>query len=184
MIYKNFKTYKPKKNSRNQHFIQYSAIFIKSDCNKDWYELYPTFDTDKVKIMYNSKNVILAADKDASKLWPNTFNIALIDYDGKLNDLIGKVFDESTGEITDYVPSTEELEILANNKAKFLLSNVTLEIQPLQFAEQIGEITDSEKEYMFELKKYALILSRLKMQEGFPHKIDWPEKPVPKNGTE
>lgn len=183
MIYKNFQVYTPTKNSTNYEFIQYSAIFIKSECGNDWYELNKTFDPSKVKIMYNNKNVVLAADVDSSKLWPNTFNISVIEYDGNLNDLVGKVYNESTNKFTEYEPSTEELISLYSDKINKILYSVSIDIQPLQFAEQIGEITESEKEYMFELKKYALIISRLKMQEGFPHKIEWPEKPVQKNGT-
>lgn len=85
--------------------------------------------------------------------------------------------------VKERVQDIEELTISIQRKVKKILSDVYIELQPLQFAEQIGDITDPEKEYMFELKKYALIISRLNTQEGFPHKIDWPEKPVLKDGT-
>lgn len=85
--------------------------------------------------------------------------------------------------IKERVQDVDELTTSIKNKVKKILSDVYVELQPLQFAEQIGDITDIEKDYMFELKKYALIISRLNTQEGFPHKIDWPEKPVLKNGT-
>lgn len=178
MILKKFKEYKPQITDANRVLNDFGAIFIKSSNGKDWYEVLNELDPSKLTIMYNSSNVIVAATYNFTGLFPNTYSIAQVDSTD--TDIIGKIFNEKTMEITEYKFNDDEIVSMVKDKKKQLMNSAYLEIQPLSFAEQIGDITENEKQYLLDLNHYVLKLSRLNEIECYYDESLWPIMPTKK----
>lgn len=58
-----------------------------------------------------------------------------------------------------------------------LQANAYLRITPLQYASDLDDASDSEKEALLAWKRYCLALNRIELQEGFPSDVVWPKSP-------
>ncbi len=62
-----------------------------------------------------------------------------------------------------------------DSQVKSKIQNTLSLIKPLEFARDLGDITEQELEDLKNLQKYVVLLNRVKLQEGYPEKIEWPE---------
>lgn len=75
-------------------------------------------------------------------------------------------------------PATgEQLAGIAINERRALLSEAALRIAPLQDAVDLEDATDVERSSLLAWKRYRVELNRIEHQSGYPHTIDWPDKP-------
>lgn len=58
-----------------------------------------------------------------------------------------------------------------------LLKQVAAKMAPLEDAEKIGIITDSEAAKLLAWRRYRVALYRLPESEGWPADVEWPERP-------
>lgn len=73
--------------------------------------------------------------------------------------------------------SNEALISVAADKKKTLMQAATLEISPLQDAEDLGIATDEEKSLLTSWKEYRVALNRIESQPSYPEEIQWPSSP-------
>lgn len=62
-------------------------------------------------------------------------------------------------------------------KRDSLLRDAVLRIAPLQYAEDIGDVSHDEQLALLEWKLYSVELNRIEQQTGFPADIQWPSAP-------
>lgn len=180
-ILTNFKEYTPTDESKIKLQAEVGVIFIKCDQDVDWYESQTIFDATKLKIVFDTKTgVVYQTGVDITSLWPNGCSVADIDLDLNTTpeDLNGKVFDFHTGKIVDRKFTSVELKSRAKSKITQLQAEATALIQPLQYAKDLGMITEEESAYLTELQRYVVQLNRVTSQEGYPTEIEWPVLPI------
>ena len=73
---------------------------------------------------------------------------------------------------------TADLKHEALIKRDKLLRDAVQRIAPLQYAEDIGDATDTEQLALMEWKLYSVELNRIQHQSGFPTEINWPVVPA------
>lgn len=56
-----------------------------------------------------------------------------------------------------------------------LMTQVSLQITPLQDADDLGMATPEESSRLITLKRYRVELSRIESQVGYPHNVVWPD---------
>lgn len=72
----------------------------------------------------------------------------------------------------------KDIQAAAVFKRDALIREAMLRIAPLQYAEDIGDVSDEEQLALMEWKLYSVELNRIQHQAGFPTDINWPVAPV------
>ncbi len=80
------------------------------------------------------------------------------------------------GEIAPYVPPPiTEPQQLARRQA--LMEVASIAMTPLEDAEALGIISDTEREQLTAWRHHRVALYRLPQSEGWPVVVNWPEQP-------
>ncbi|ELU8767393.1 tail fiber assembly protein [Salmonella enterica] len=149
-----------------------SVQFIHDESGVDWYVLQKLFQPDTLKIQYDKTGLIIAADKDATKLFPlNCSVVELADTDIPDGFQAGN-FTYSNGVIA---PVQVDYIALATAERDRRMASVTSKINQLMEAQDDSDITDAELVELSDLREVRTKLRRLDLT-GAPD-IDWPEVP-------
>ncbi|PHZ02605.1 tail fiber assembly protein [Citrobacter freundii] len=146
-----------------------SIQFIHDEAGVDWYILQKLFQTDTLKIQYDKTGQIIAADKDATKLFP--LNCSVVEFaDTNIPDgfQLGN-FTYSNGTI---VPVQIDYVALATAERDKRMAMVTARINQLTEAQDDGDITSAELSELSTLREVRTKLRRLVLSTA-PY-IDWP----------
>lgn len=82
MLYINkFKLYEPSSNAIN------GVLYLKSEDEKDWYEIQSQFSKDTLKVMFDDSGLIISSSRDVSSLFP--LNCGVLEIDTKEDNLNG-----------------------------------------------------------------------------------------------
>lgn len=141
----------------------------------DWYDTRHTLIEGNTKVLLHTvTNQVVAQTETVNGLWPLGFILVELDeyYE---DDLLGKVFDESTGKFSEYIPSDEEAQDYAIRKLSGLRAEAQSELESLKLAEEIDTLDKNEKARMKVLKTYLVELMRVPKQSGYPREINWPD---------
>lgn len=179
-ILTNFKFYQPQEEHKITLQNDFGIYFLKSAEGFDWYECQNIFDKDKLKVVFDSDTgKIFSVSKDITSLWPENLSVADVDYplDTNLEDLTDKVFDMDSVEIVDKEYTAAERKAKADKLISEKIAQVSSILTPLQYAKDLGIITQKESEYLMQLQRYIVDLSRVSSQAGYPENIQWPEIP-------
>lgn len=148
------------------------VIYHEDEEGRDWYELQSTFNTDTIKIGYNADGVIVTASKDAWTIAPTGLSITEV---WQLPDdfELGQ-FVISNGAVVRQMPDNSEIIVAAKERKRQLIEEVSLEIDVLKDAEELGDLTERETQRLAALKTYRVELMRVDIsKEGEV----WPIKP-------
>lgn len=146
--------------------------FIHDEAGVDWYILQKLFQPDTLKIQYGKTGLIIAADKDATKLFP--LNCSVVEFaDTDIpDDFQPGNFTYSNGVIapvqTDYVA-------LAAAERDRRMAPVTAKINQLMEAQDDNDITATELLELSALREYRTKLRRMDLTAA--PDINWPEPP-------
>lgn len=158
-------------------------VHIQDSEGRDWYDLRVSFKEDTLKVAYNDNGIILASGKIFNNpevpdsFWPVNLNVAEVekyprDYSFKP---MAWVYDEKTATVKKRVLTKDEKQVEVDKEIKRKIDEVMSSISPLSIAQQLGDITEKESQELKNLQKYVVLLNRVKLQEGYPEKIEWPE---------
>ncbi|HDN7412274.1 TPA: tail fiber assembly protein [Salmonella enterica subsp. enterica serovar Emek] len=146
-----------------------SIQFIQDESGVDWYVLQKLFQPDTLKIQYDKTGLIIAADKDATKLFPlNCSVVEFADTDIPDGFQLGN-FTYSNGTIT---PVQIDYVALAAAERDRRMAQVTARINQLMEAQDDGDITDAELAELTALREIRTRLRRLDLTKA--PDINWP----------
>lgn len=171
--FKNFKLYNP--GDEYSHLKEFNVAFLMSDCGTDWYSAMKEYSDNTTKIVYDENGLIVLQSDDATSLWPNGWSVVEIEKTSE--NLIGKVYNKTSGKIKDYTKSTDELKYEIDVEIKKLKSEVLPVIQTLQFAVDLQDATQDDINYLMTLKRYVVDLSNIPEQKGYPKSVEYPSIP-------
>jgi len=156
----------------------HGITFLSDPKYNDWYQLQKQFSPDTLKIVFDEKGVINAASYDASTLWPQSFNLAEVNFipeNFKKIPTGGEwVFDGE--KITLRVYSGNELAEQVAYKKNTLLTEASVIISPLQDAKELGIATVNELAELNKWMLYRVSVSRIDPKTA--PDIIWPDIPA------
>ncbi|MBC8949617.1 MULTISPECIES: tail fiber assembly protein [Xenorhabdus] len=154
----------------------YGNCLYLTNADGDWYEQQQNFEPDTLKIAYDDDGIIRSFSDDASTLCPIGLYVAEI-VKNDVPDDFG--WDHEwvfiNGEITPRIQTPAELQQQAESQKRYLMSQATNSITPLQYAVDLNMATDTEQSTLIAWKKYTVLLNRVDCSTA-PN-IDWPKAP-------
>lgn len=78
---KKFKLYEPSSNAID------GVLYLKSEDEKDWYEIQSQFAKDTLKVMFDDNGLVISCSRDASLLFP--VNCGVLEVESETDDLLG-----------------------------------------------------------------------------------------------
>ena len=82
MLYINkFKPYEPSSNAID------GVLYLKSEDEKDWYEIQSQFSKDTLKVMFDDNGLVISCSRDVSLLFP--VNYGVLEVESETDDLLG-----------------------------------------------------------------------------------------------
>ncbi|EAB1736992.1 tail fiber assembly protein [Salmonella enterica] len=149
-----------------------SVQFIHDESGVDWYVLQKLFQPDTLKIQYDKTGLVIAADKDATKLFPlNCSVVELADTDIPDGFQAGN-FTYSNGVIA---PVQVDYVALATAERDRRMESVTVKINQLVEAQDDDDITADELSELTALREYRTKLRRLDLR--YAPDVEWPPLP-------
>ncbi|EAB5679393.1 tail fiber assembly protein [Salmonella enterica] len=149
-----------------------SIQFINDEAGIDWYILQKLFQPDTLKIQYDKTGLIIAADKDVTKLFP--LNCSVVEFaDTDIPDgFQPSNFTYSNGTIA---PVQVDYFALAAAERDRRMAPVTAKINQLMEAQDDNDITATELLELSALREYRTKLRRMDLTAA--PDINWPEPP-------
>lgn len=149
-----------------------SIQFIHDEAGVDWYILQKLFKPDTLKIQYDKTGQIIAADKDATKLFP--LNCSVVEFaDTDIPDGFQPGnFTYSSGTIA---PVQTDFVALATTERDRRMASVTTKINQLMEAQDDSDITATELLELAALREYRIKLRRMDLTAA--PDINWPVYP-------
>ena len=166
-----FKPRAPKTEEEKVLAANHNILFIENEEGECWYALAGKMGFGKMVIAYDDDGRVVAADMDATKLWPVGFHVAEVDApdDFDFNRSTKWIFDGNN--LAPY-QSTDQDTINANKRTQQkLLADVTPEIDALNDAQEFGAATDKQVERYNNLRKYRVSLLNVDLLNP-----EWPDK--------
>lgn len=82
MLYINkFKPYVPSSNAID------GVLYLKSEDEKDWYDIQSQFSKDTLKVMFDDNGLVISCSRDVSLLFP--VNYGVLEVESETDDLLG-----------------------------------------------------------------------------------------------
>ena len=129
MLYINkFKPYVPSSNAID------GVLYLKSEDEKDWYEIQSEFSKDTLKVMFDDNGLVISCSRDVSLLFP--VNYGVLEVESETDDLLGCyvvngniVKEEKPSEYhkwdgKDWVISPEKMTALLSETQTRLIANI------------------------------------------------------------
>lgn len=166
-----FKPRSPKTEEEKEWAANHNIMFIENEEGECWYALAARMGFGKMVIVYDDSGRVVAADTDATKLWPVGFHVAEADapYGFDQSNPAEWVYDGK--ELSLYVKTESEVEDGNKRIQQKLLADVTPEIDALKDAQEFGAATDKQVERYNNLRKYRVSLLNVDLLNP-----EWPEK--------
>ena len=170
---KNIKSGNPKTVEQYQLTKNFDVIWLWSEDGKNWYEELKNFQEDKIKILYDENNIIVAITKDASTLNPEGFSVVEVSdiTANRRADDSGKWMFKD-GAVVKRIYTADEQQQQAELQKAALLSEAESVIQPLERAVRLNMATDEERTRLEAWERYSVLVSRVD-----PANPEWPEMP-------
>lgn len=146
-----------------------SVQFIHDVAGIDWYSLQRLFQPNTLKIQYDSTGVIIAADTDASKLFPRDCSVIEMDKTSIPEDFQPGAFIYRDGVVTAAPVNYVAVATAERNKR---MAAATARINQLTEAQEDGDITDAELAELSALREIRIKLRRIDLTTA--PDIDWP----------
>ncbi|ECZ7815275.1 tail fiber assembly protein [Salmonella enterica subsp. enterica serovar Enteritidis] len=176
MHLKNIVAGNPKTPDQYQLTKKFGVVWLYDEKGKNWYEEQKNFAVDTLKVAYDKSNIIVAINKDASKINPEGRSVVeLPDITANRRaDVSGRwMYDSEREQIIRRVYTPEELRQQVEAKKVKQLEEAETVITPLARAVKLGIITDEEQQRLVAWEQYSVLVSRVDTSAP-----DWPEKPT------
>ncbi|EBX9480864.1 tail fiber assembly protein [Salmonella enterica subsp. enterica serovar Abony] len=174
MHLKNIVAGNPKTPDQYQLTKKFGVVWLYDEKGKNWYEEQKNFAADTLKVAYDKSNIIVAINKDASKINPEGRSVV------ELPDITANRRADVSGrwmfngeQVSKRVYSPEELRQQAEAKKVKLLEEAEAVITPLSRAVKLGIATDEERQRLEVWEQYSVLVSRVDTSDP-----DWPDKPA------
>ncbi|EBW8657117.1 tail fiber assembly protein [Salmonella enterica subsp. enterica serovar Anatum] len=174
MHLKNIVAGNPKTPDQYQLTKKFGVVWLYDEKGKNWYEEQKNFAADTLKVAYDKSNIIVAINKDASKINPEGRSVV------ELPDITANRRADVSGrwmfngeQVIKRVYTPEELRQQAEAKKQKLLEEAEAVITPLARAVKLGIATDEERQRLEVWEQYSVLVSRVDTSDP-----DWPEKPA------
>lgn len=160
-----------------------STLFLKDDQSRDWYESQKEFQSDTLKIVFNSNGVIISMSEDVSALWPvdnSVAEVAASDVPDGIDISGNWMYDGK--KIVPRTYTAEEWQAKAEAQRQSLLTAANTATTDWRTELQLDTISDEDKASLIEWMAYikalkALDLSNISDETGY-NSIAWPQGPV------
>ncbi|EAA9934128.1 tail fiber assembly protein [Salmonella enterica subsp. salamae] len=173
MHLKNIVAGNPKTPDQYQLTKKFGVVWLYDEKGKNWYEEQKNFAADTLKVAYDKSNIIVAINKDASKINPegrSVVELPDITANRRADIYGGWVFDGE--KVIKRVYTSEELRQQAEAKKQKLLEEAEAVIKLLSRAVKLGIATDEERQRLEVWEQYSVLVSRVDTLNP-----DWPEVP-------
>lgn len=178
---KNFTPYNPVFD-KDHPLNNLNASFLKSEDGVDWYECQSGFLADTIKVMYGADGVIRAtsnenADHDVSRLFPSGCSVLELEAD----EFSRKLDNSGSWIVLDGIVkprevTSEERKRKAEEEKQRLYASGKALLEPLIFAQEMGNITPKEQQKLALVKTFLVTLYRV--DTSSPEEIMWPVLPT------
>ncbi|EAR7990063.1 tail fiber assembly protein [Salmonella enterica] len=178
MHLKNIVAGNPKTPDQYQLTKKFGVVWLYDEEGKNWYEEQKNFAADTLKVAYDKSNIIVAINKDASKINPEGRSIVeLPDITANRRaDVSGRwMYDSEREQIIKRIYTPEELRQQAEAKKMKLLDEAETVITPLARAVKLGIATDEEQQRLVSWEQYSILVNRINLD--LAPDIAWPESP-------
>lgn len=149
-----------------------SIQFIHDESGVDWYILQKTFQDDTLKIQYDNKGLIIAADDDVSKLFPIGCSVVELKRSDIPDGFQPGQFTFDGGKIS---PVKIDYIAVATIQRDKCMAAATVRINQLVESRDDGDITVDEELMLVRLREYRSELRRLDL--SLAPDITFPEEP-------
>ncbi|ELF3789161.1 tail fiber assembly protein [Salmonella enterica] len=176
MHLKNIVAGNPKTPDQYQLTKKFGVVWLYDEDGKNWYEEQKNFAADTLKVAYDKSNIIVAINKDASKINPEGRSVVeLPDITANRRaDVSGRwMYDGEREQIIKRVYTPEELRQQADAKKLKLLDEAETVITPLARAVKRDIATEEEQQRLAAWELYSVLVNRVDTS-----KPDWPDKPA------
>ncbi|EKJ5492493.1 tail fiber assembly protein [Salmonella enterica] len=174
MHLKNIVAGNPKTPDQYKLTKKFGVVWLYDEDGKNWYEEQKNFAADTLKFAYDNRNIIVAINKDASKINPEGRSVV------ELPDITANHRVDVSGrwifngeQVSKRIYSPEELRQQAEAKKLKLLEEAEAFITPLARAVKLGIATDAEQQRLVAWEQYSVLVNRVDTS-----KPDWPDKPA------
>lgn len=159
-----------------------STLFLKDDHGRDWYESQKEFQSDTLKVVFNSGGVIISMSKDVSALWPvdnSVAEVAAADVPDGIDITGNWMFDGKN--IVRRTYTAEEWQSRAEAQRQNLLTAANVTTADWRTELQLDTLSDDDKASLVKWMAYikalkVLDLSSVSDEAGYSS-INWPEEP-------
>ncbi|ELT4348400.1 tail fiber assembly protein [Salmonella enterica] len=175
MHLKNIVAGNPKTPDQYQLTKKFGVVWLYDEDGKNWYEEQKNFAADTLKFAYDKRNIIVAINKDASKINPEGRSIVeLPDITANRRaDASGRwMYDSERKQVIKRIYTPEELRQQAEVKKVKFLEEAENVITPLARAVKMKIATDEEKQKLEAWELYSVMVNRVDTSNP-----DWPQKP-------
>ncbi|ECD0766977.1 tail fiber assembly protein [Salmonella enterica subsp. enterica serovar Papuana] len=162
MHLKNIVAGNPKTPDQYQLTKKFGVVWLYDEDGKNWYEEQKNFAADTLKVAYDKSNIIVAINKDASKINPEGRSVV------ELPDITANRRADVSGrwifngeQVSKRIYSPEELRQQAEAKKLKLLEEAEAFIMPLARAVKLGIATDAEQQRLVAWEQYSVLVNRV-----------------------
>ncbi|HAE7713764.1 TPA_asm: tail fiber assembly protein [Salmonella enterica subsp. enterica] len=176
MHLKNIVAGNPKTPDQYKLTKKFGVVWLYDEDGKNWYEEQKNFAADTLKFAYDNRNIIVAINKDASKINPegrSVVELPDITANRRADIYGGWMFDGE--QIIKWVYTPEELRQQADAKKLKLLDEAETVITPLARAVKRGIATEEEQQRLEAWEQYSILVNRI--NPDLAPDITWPESP-------
>ncbi|MEX6277077.1 tail fiber assembly protein [Providencia hangzhouensis] len=174
---KHFQRYTPDENDVEKFNLAARGIgFLRDETGRDWYEVQALFAADTIKVQYDRDGIVTNMVQDISTLYPENMSVTEFPRSELPKQLAANGYWCWDGtQFIDKSQSSEVLQQAAQYKKAQLIALATQKIAPLEDAEILRDITDTESTQLAEWRRFRLQVNRIETTLA-PH-IDWPVPP-------
>ena len=154
------------------------VMFCRASDGVEWYDIAKLqAEEQALHLLINGDGMICSLDHDLTRMYPAGFDLVSILEDDSEQPKIGDFVEIKGNELTVVMPPRHILEARAESMRQKRLSTIQEKISPLEDAEKLGIISDSERASLTALQLYRVALYRLPQSAGWPTDVIWPDAP-------
>ncbi|HEP0305453.1 TPA: tail fiber assembly protein [Providencia rettgeri] len=175
---KHFQRYTPDENDVGKFNLAARGIgFLRDENGLDWYDAQALFAPDTVKVQYDRDGVVTNIVQDISTLYPENMSVTEFHPSELPKQLAANGYWCWDGaKFIDQSQSPDALQQATQQQKAQLIALATQAIAPLEDAEILGDITDSESTQLAQWRRFRLEVNRV--DTTLAPSIDWPVQPI------
>ncbi|HIE3961846.1 tail fiber assembly protein [uncultured Serratia sp.] len=177
--FKNFTLYKPEFQNGEEDAPEYrpDVLYARDENGRDWYDCQEEFSNDTLKVMYDSKGIIVCISKDVTAIFPPGFSVAEVESRNTPSEVCNDMtWVYSEGKVIKRIYSVDDKRKMLQGEKERRITRVNQATQTLNSKLLLGMATDAEKAKLRVWMDYVNEIEKIS-NDADPDKIVWPTVP-------